>query len=198
MLVYAANGEPLRAAHGFPVRLLLPGFEANMNIKWLRRLELKAEPADARDETAKYTDPLADGTARKFSWVMDAKSIITSPSHPDRLAGHGWWPVTGVAWSGRGRIERVEVSTDGGRTWTRAELQGTPLPKAQVRFRHMWEWTGGEAVLMSRAVDETGYVQPSHAEFARARGAGTDYHFNFVRAWRVDPDGSVFFRPEVA
>ena len=196
LLVFAANGEALRPAHGYPLRLLLPGMEANMSIKWLRRLELRTEPVYSRDETAKYTDPLADGTIRKFSWHVDCNSVITSPSHPDVLTGPGWWPITGLAWSGRGKITRVEVSSDGGASWSDAELLGPALPKAHVRFRHQWRWEGGEAVLVSRATDETGYVQPTMAEFARVRGHGTDYHFNFQKAWRVGADGAVFFRPE--
>jgi sulfane dehydrogenase subunit SoxC len=196
MLVYAANGEPLRPAHGYPVRLLLPGWEANANIKWLRRLELAAEPGMFRDETAKYTDPLADGTVRQFSFVMDAKSVITRPTFPTRLTGPGWWPISGLAWSGRGAIARVDVSVDGGKTWTRAELEGTPLPKAHVRFVLPWRWDGGEALLMSRAVDDTGYVQPTVAEFRKIRGPGTDYHFNSIRTWKVAADGSVTFVPD--
>lgn len=197
MLVYAANGEPLRPAYGYPLRLLLPGMEANMSIKWLRRIELRSEPLMSRDETGKYTDPLADGTVRRFSWTVDAHSVITSPSHPDVLEGPGWWPITGIAWSGRGRISKVEVSTDDGKTWAEAELLGPVLPKAHVRFRHQWKWNGQETVLMSRATDETGYVQPTVAEFTKVRGFGTDYHFNFIKAWRVTANGQVFFRPEV-
>lgn len=196
LLVYAANGEPLRPAHGYPLRLLLPGWEANANIKWLRRLEFAAEPGMFRDETVKYTDPLADGTARQFSFVMDTKSTITSPTWPDRLTGPGWWPIRGLAWSGWGRISRVEVSTDGGKIWQEARLIGEPLPKAHVRFELPWRWDGSEAVLMSRATDETGRVQPTVAEFRKVRGAGTDYHFNAIRAWRVTPEGAVTFRPD--
>jgi sulfane dehydrogenase subunit SoxC len=196
MLVYAANGEPLRAAHGYPLRLLLPGWEANMNIKWLRRLELAASPGMFRDETSKYAEPIGDGTARYFSWVLDAKSVITAPAHPDVLTGPGWWPISGIAWSGRGKIARVDVSTDGGQTWTAATLDGTPQDKAMVRFSHPWRWTGEAAVLMSRATDDTGYVQPTWEQFQQVRGPGTDYHFNAIRAWRVDRDGRVFFRPD--
>lgn len=196
LLAYAINGEPLRAANGYPVRLFLPGWEANASVKWLRRLELRDQPSMTRDETVKYTDSLADGTARMFSWTLEAKSIITSPSYPARLTGPGWWPIQGLAWSGRGRIARVDVSTDGGATWTEAELVGEALPKAHVRFQHPWRWDGEEAVLMSRAVDETGYVQPTVAEFRAVRGHGTDYHFNTIRAWRVASDGAVFFRPD--
>jgi sulfane dehydrogenase subunit SoxC len=146
-----------------------------------------------RDETSKYTDPLPDGTARQFSFVMDAKSVITSPTHPTRLSGPGWWPITGLAWSGRGKITRVDVSTDGGGSWTQAQLVGDPLTKAHTRFELMWKWNGQPARLMSRAVDETGYVQPMLAEYRKVRGAGTDYHFNAIRAWDVKNDGTVVF-----
>jgi sulfane dehydrogenase subunit SoxC len=196
LVAYAQNGEALRAANGYPVRLLLPGYEGNMNVKWLRRLELGAEPWMFRDETSKYTDPLPDGTARRFSFVMDAKSIITAPAHPDRLPAPGWWPVRGLAWTGRGRIARVDVSADGGGSWTEATLVGPVLPKAHTRFELMWRWDGRPARLMSRAVDETGYVQPTIAEYRRARGAGTDYHFNAIRAWDVRSDGRLFFAVE--
>jgi sulfane dehydrogenase subunit SoxC len=193
LLAYAQNGEALRMPNGYPVRLVLPGFEGNMCVKWLRRLEVKDAPTMTRNETAKYTDPLPDGTARQFSFAMDAKSIITSPAHPDRLTGAGWWPVSGLAWSGRGRIVRVDVSTDGGRTWTAAELQGPVLPMAYTRFTYPWQWDGRATRLMSRAVDEAGYTQPTLAEFRRVRGSGTDYHFNAIRAWDVAADGGVFF-----
>lgn len=193
LIVYAQNGEPLRAPNGHPARLLLPGYEGNMCIKWIRRLKLVDQPNMSRDETARYTDPLPDGTARQFSFVLDAKSIITAPAYPARLRAPGWWPITGLAWSGRGRITRVDVSTDGGRSWAAAELLGAPMPNAHVRFQSMWRWDGAAASLMSRAVDETGYVQPTLAEFRRVRGAGTDYHFNAIRSWTVGADGVVTF-----
>jgi sulfane dehydrogenase subunit SoxC len=192
-IAYAQNGEPLRPANGYPARLVLPGYEGNACVKWVRRLELMDGPLMTRDETSKYTDPLANGTARQFSLVLDAKSVITSPAYPERLTGAGWWPVTGLAWSGRGVITAVDVSTDGGATWTRARLQEPILPKAYTRFVHMWQWDGRPAVLMSRAVDETGYVQPTFAEFRDARGPGTDYHYNPIRGWRVGADGQVLF-----
>lgn len=199
LLVYAANGEPLRPAHGYPVRLLVPGWEANLSIKWLRRLELTDAPTMTKDETAKYTDPLPGDRARQFSFVVDAKSIITSPSHPMTLA-KGPNAISGLAWSGRGRIDRVEVSVDGGRTWAKAELYGANTGKAAVRFVLPWSWDGRPTVLMSRAVDDTGYVQPTYAQFKAGRGAGTDYHFNPIRSWRVAEDGSVGFLadPEAA
>jgi sulfane dehydrogenase subunit SoxC len=193
LVVYAQNGEPLRPEQGFPIRLLLPGWEGNANVKWLRRIKLGTDPFMTRWETAKYTDPLPGGTVRWMSFEMDAKSIITSPAYPERLTGPGWWPVTGLAWSGRGRVVRVDVSTDGGRHWVEAELLTPLASKAMVRFQYMWQWTGGESLLMSRAVDETGYVQPSMAQLRAVRGPGTDYHFNSIRAWRVSADGAVTF-----
>ena len=192
-VAYAQNGEAVRTANGFPARLILPGYEGNMNIKWLRRLEVIDQPNMSRDETAKYTDPLPDGTSRQFSFVMDAKSIITSPAHPERLTGSGWWPVSGIAWTGRGKITRVDVSTDGGRTWSTADLMGPVYPNAHTRFQFMWKWDGRPTVLMSRAIDETGYVQPALAEFRRVRGPGTDFHFNAIRSWNVAGDGAVTF-----
>jgi sulfane dehydrogenase subunit SoxC len=193
LVVWAQNGEPIRPEQGFPIRLLLPGYEGNMNVKWLRRIELAAEPFMTRWETAKYTDPLPGGKVRYFSYEMDAKSIITSPAYPEKLDGPGYRAITGLAWSGRGRIARVEVSTDGGRAWSSAELLTPPASKAQVRFQYMWQWNGDESLLMSRAVDDTGYVQPTLAQFKAARGPGTDYHFNPIRAWRVARDGTVTF-----
>jgi sulfane dehydrogenase subunit SoxC len=193
IIAWGQNGEALRPANGYPIRLLLPGFEGNANIKWLRRIEVGREPWMFRDETSKYTDPLPNDTARQFSFFLDAKSIITSPAFPAKVSGAGWWPIRGLAWSGRGRIERVDVSTDGGKSWTTAELVGQNLPKAHVRFQHMWQWDGKPTRIMSRAIDESGYVQPSLAEFIRVRGPGTDYHYNAIRSWDVAADGTVTF-----
>jgi sulfane dehydrogenase subunit SoxC len=195
LVVWAQNGEPIRPEQGFPLRLLLPGWEGNANVKWLRRLELGTEPWMTRWETSKYTDPLPNGTARQFSFELDAKSVITSPAYPNVLT-RGWWPVTGIAWTGRGRITRVEVSTDAGRSWHDAQLQGPALPKAHVRFVHPWRWDGAETVLLSRATDETGYVQPTRTALVSVRGIGTDFHFNQMLGWRVQGDGRVFFHGE--
>jgi sulfane dehydrogenase subunit SoxC len=192
-IAYAQNGESLRPANGYPARLVLPGYEGNTNVKWIRRIELVDGPIMTRDETSKYTDPLSNGTSRQFSFVLDAKSIITSPAYPEKLSAQGWWPVTGLAWSGRGSITGVEVSTDGGTTWTRAQLQEPILPKAFTRFVHMWKWDGTPSLLLSRASDETGYTQPTFAAFRAARGPGTDYHYNAIRGWRVAADGQVVF-----
>lgn len=193
LIVYGQNGEPLRPEQGYPMRLLLPGWEGNTSVKWLRRIKFGTEPFMTRWETSKYTDPLPGGKARMFSFEMDAKSIITSPAFPEKLSGPGWWPISGLAWSGRGRITRVDVSTDGGKTWVPAELLTPAQPKAHVRFQRMWRWDGNQSLLMSRAIDETGYMQPTLAQLKAVRGPGTDYHFNSIRAWRVSPDGTVTF-----
>lgn len=193
MIAWAQNGEPLRPEQGFPIRLLLPGYEGNTNVKWLRRIKLGTEPFMTRWETSKYTDPLPGDKARIFSLDMDAKSIITSPAFPEKLEGPGYRAIRGLAWSGRGRIARVDVSTDGGKTWEGAELLTPQSPKAQVRFQYMWNWKGDESMIMSRAVDDTGYVQPTMAQLKAVRGPGTDYHFNSIRAWRVSRDGAVTF-----
>ncbi len=193
LIAYAQNGEALRPEQGYPARLLLPGYEGNACVKWIRRIELADQPFMTREETAKYTDPLPDDTARMFSFVMDAKSTITEPVFPDRLTEPGWWEIRGLAWSGRGRITRVDVSVDGGKTWQQATLEEPVLPKCHTRFRLAWNWRGGEAVLMSRATDETGYVQPTLDALIEARGPATAYHFNNIRAWRVAADGAVTF-----
>ena len=192
LVVWAQNGEPLRPEQGFPMRLLLPGWEGSTNIKWLRRIELGTRPWMTRWETATYTDPLANGTARQFSFVMDARSVITSPAHPETITP-GWRPISGLAWSGRGKLSRVEVSTDSGNTWQDAVLDQPVRSKAHTRFTQMWNWNGNETIILSRATDETGYVQPTRAELIRARGEGTEYHFNPIYGWRVLPNGRVFF-----
>ena len=192
MLAYAQNGEALRPEQGYPVRLLLPGWEGNASVKWLRRIELADQPFMTREETSKYTDPLADGTAREFSLVMDARSVITSPSYPQTIQ-KGFVELRGIAWSGRGLIRRVDISTDGGRTWKPATLQQPVLPKALTCFRYAWEWDGRPTEIVSRAVDETGYVQPDMSAIQRVRGRRTRYHLNPVTGWTIGADGRVRF-----
>jgi sulfane dehydrogenase subunit SoxC len=196
IIVWAQNGEPLRPAQGYPLRLVLPGWEGNINVKWLRRLELGTRPWRTRWETSKYTDPLPGNKAREFSFENDVKSIITTPSYPGKLEARGWHSVQGLAWSGRGRVTKVEVSPDGGRTWEVAELMGPSLTKAAVRFQYMLNWTGGENILLSRATDDAGFTQPPRTELLAARGMGTDYHFNQIVGWKVARDGAVTFHGE--
>jgi sulfane dehydrogenase subunit SoxC len=191
LLAYGQNGEALRPGQGYPLRLILPGWEGNINVKWLRRIQAGDQPFMTKDETSKYTDLLADGKARIFTWEMDAKSVITRPSGGQRLLGPGFHEISGVAWSGRGRIERVEVSTDGGASWAEAALDEPRHAKAFTRFRMPWRWEGGETRLLSRATDETGYVQPTVEELIEARGTLSIYHNNGIKVWQVGPDGAV-------
>jgi sulfane dehydrogenase subunit SoxC len=191
MVAYSQNGERLRPEQGYPVRLFCPGFEGNMSIKWLRRLQVTDQPAYSREETSKYTDLLADGRARKFSFVMEAKSIITSPSGTHRLTRQGIHEMRGIAWSGRGKIAHVDVSIDGGRNWEEARLDMPVLSKALTSFRAPFEWHGEELMIMSRATDETGYVQPTLAQLIDVRGKYSVYHNNAVQPWRISKSGEV-------
>jgi len=196
LIAYGQNGEAIRPEQGYPARLFLPGWEGNASVKWLRRIEVSDAPFMTREETSKYTEPFANGTSRMFSFRMDARSLITSPAFPVTLTP-GWVEINGIAWTGAGKIRRVEVSTDGGTTWTAAKLQEPVLSMAHTRFRHLWQWTGGEAVIMSRAVDETGYVQPLRAELLKARGPGTaGYHLNPITGWVVQASGKVIYKEE--
>jgi sulfane dehydrogenase subunit SoxC len=195
IIAFAQNGEALRPEQGYPLRLILPGWEGNTHIKWLRRLELSDKPFMTREETSKYTDLLADGKARQFSFTMESKSVITFPSGEMKLPGPGFYEVTGLAWSGRGRVARVEVSADGGKNWNLAALQDPVLPICTTRFRFPWFWNGQPALLQSRATDETGYIQPSLKQLADIRGLagpfGSVYHLNAIQSWAVAGDGSV-------
>lgn len=193
LIAYGQNGEAVRPEQGYPVRAFLPGWEGNASVKWLRRIEVTDQPVMSREETSKYTDPLKDGTARQFSFTMDAKSVITFPTYPHVLPDRGWWEIQGLAWSGRGRITSVEVSTDAGQSWAFAELQAPVLPMCTVRFRHLWNWNGRETVLLSRCTDETGYIQPTAAQLVAARGTRSSYHANHQRAWKVARDGVVTY-----
>jgi sulfane dehydrogenase subunit SoxC len=191
MLVYSQNGERLRPQQGYPLRLLLPGFEGNMNVKWLRRLKAVTEPAYSREETSKYTDLMPDGTAREFTFYMEAKSIITRPSGGQQLKQTGFHEISGIAWSGHGKIKRVDVSVDDGKNWQEAQLQEPVLTRALTRFRLPWQWDGQLAVIQSRAIDETGYVQPTFSELTAVRGVNSFYHNNAIQPWRIDAQGQV-------
>ena len=192
LVAFKANGEALRKEHGYPVRLVVPGWEVNMWVKWLRRIEVTNGPIESREETSKYTDTLEDGTSRKWTWVMDAKSVVTSPS-PQMPIKHGPGPIviTGMAWSGHGRITRVDVSKDGGKTWETARLGRTQADtKALTRFYLDTVWDGEEMLLQSRAIDETGYVQPTKAQLREVRGLNSVYHNNCIQTWHVNKDGT--------
>jgi sulfane dehydrogenase subunit SoxC len=189
LLVYGQNGEMLRPEQGYPLRLILPGYEGSTNIKWLRRIKLVTGPVYSREETAQYSQVRPDGKVRLFDFVMEAKSVITSPTQ--RLSEPGFYEGRGFAWSGHGRIKGVDVSLDAGSTWTPAALGDINSPKSLVRFTFPLRWTGAEMTLASRATDETGYVQPTLDAFTRARGIAPRYHINPITYWRITRDGSV-------
>jgi len=191
LLAYGQNGEAIRPAQGYPLRLINPGWEGNSNVKWLHSLKVTDQAYMARDETAKYTDLMPDGKARIFTYVMEAKSVITFPSGGQTLAGPGLYELTGLAWSGRGKIERVEITLDGGRSWVSAHLQEPRMPVALTRFRLPWRFDGREAVIASRAIDESGYVQPTREALIAVRGTNSGYHFNGIKFWKVQADGKV-------
>ncbi|EAQ45867.1 sulfur oxidation molybdopterin C protein [Roseobacter sp. MED193] len=190
LVAFKANGEALRKEHGYPVRLVVPGWEGNMWVKWLRRIEVMDGPVESREETSKYTDTMEDGSARKWTWEMDAKSVVTSPS-PQAPITHGKGPlvITGLAWSGRGAITGVDVSIDGGKTWTQARLGAPGTDKALTRFYLEINWDGSEMLLQSRARDSSGYVQPTKAELREVRGLNSIYHNNAIQTWWVKADG---------
>lgn len=191
MIAYSMNGEALRPEQGYPARLVVPGWEGNMWVKWIRRLEFGDMPYMTREETSKYTDLLPDGKARMFTWVMDAKSVVTSPSPEKSILSKGQNLLKGLAWSGRGKITRVDVSLDGGRNWTTAQLHGPVLDKCLSRFTLPFVWNGEELLIQSRAMDETGYVQPTIQALQAERGVNSIYHNNAIATWRVKEDGDV-------
>ncbi|MDU8942684.1 sulfite dehydrogenase [Ovoidimarina sediminis] len=191
LVAFKANGEALRKEHGYPVRLVVPGWEGNLWVKWLRRVEVLDAAVESREETSKYTDVMEDGSARKWTWVMDAKSVITSPS-PQSPITHGPGPlvISGLAWSGHGRITRVDVTTDGGVTWQTARLGRQGDAKALTRFYLDIEWDGSEMLLQSRAMDETGYVQPTKDQLREMRGENSVYHNNGIQTWYINSEGA--------
>jgi sulfane dehydrogenase subunit SoxC len=190
LIAFFANGEALRKEHGYPVRVVVPGWEGNLWVKWLRRIEVTNGPVEAREETSKYTDLMPDGRARKWTWEMDAKSVITSPSpQAPWRQGPGPAVITGLAWTGRGKIARVDVSLDGGKNWQEARLAGDPQSMALTRFWLDIVWDGSEMLLQSRATDETGYVQPTKNALREIRGLNSVYHNNGIQTWWVKPDG---------
>ena len=190
LIAFKANGEALRKEHGYPVRLVVPGWEGNMWVKWIRRIEVMDGPVESREETSKYTDTLEDGTSRKWTWAMDAKSVVTSPS-PQAPIAHGKGPlvISGLAWTGRGAITRVDVSTDGGMNWKTARLAKPGEKMALTRFYLDIDWDGSEMMLQSRAMDDTGYVQPTKAQLREVRGLNSIYHNNCIQTWLVRSNG---------
>lgn len=189
LVAFGMNGEALRPEQGYPVRLVVPGWEGNMWVKWLRRLKVGDQPWQQREETSKYTDLLADGRSRRFTFIMDAKSVVTNPSPQAPLKQKGANVLTGVAWSGRGAIKRVDVTLDGGRNWTTARIEGPNTPRAMTRFYLDFDWAGQELMVQSRVMDDTGYVQPTKQELRAIRGTNSIYHNNGIQTWLVRGNG---------
>jgi len=192
LVVYGQNGEALRPEQGYPLRLLVPGWEGNISVKWLRRIKIGDEPWFSREETSKYTELMADGKARGFTWVNEAKSVITFPCPEKPVAAPGLYEIRGLAWTGRGKVKAVDVSFDGGVNWHSAQLQEPILSKALTRFTIPWRWDGQPALLESCVVDETGFVQPTIAQLRKVRGSNPIYHNNSIQTWQVKPDGKVY------
>ena len=190
LVAFKMNGEALRPEQGYPVRLVVPGWEGNMWVKWLRRIEVGDKPWYHREETSKYTDLLDNGRAREFTWEMDAKSVITNPS-PQAPIAHGKGPlvISGLAWSGRGTIPRVDVTTNGGVTWHQARMSGPSMDKSMHRFYYEFDWDGSPLLLQSRAHDSTGYVQPTKDQLRAIRGENSIYHNNGIQTWAVTEQG---------
>ncbi len=191
IVAYGMNGEMLRPENGYPLRLVVPGVQGVSWVKWLRRIEVGDKPYASKDETSHYVDLMPDGMLRQYTAIQEAKSVITSPSGGQQLLNQGFYNVTGVAWSGRGSVKKVEVSADGGRSWREARLEGPILAKALTRFNIDWVWNGAEALLQSRVTDSTGYVQPSKPELTAVRGTRSIYHNNAIQTWRVLTSGEV-------
>jgi sulfane dehydrogenase subunit SoxC len=191
LVAYGQNGEMLRAENGYPLRLIVPGVQGVSSVKWLRRLEVGDKPWNTREEALHYIDLMPDGVHRQYTWIQEVKSVITSPSGGQVLLDRGAYEITGLAWSGRGRIARVDVSTDGGRNWKTARLQAPVMTKCLTRFRCDWRWDGSAALLQSRAIDEKGNVQPTLAQLRAVRGTRSIYHNNGIKTWRVGADGEV-------
>jgi len=192
LIAYGQNGEMLRPEQGYPVRALIPGWEGNVSVKWLRRIKVSDQPWYFRSETARYTDPMPGGKWRIFSFEMECKSVITQPSGGMKLPGSGVYEIQGFAWSGRGRITAVDVSVDGGKNWQEATLEHPVIDKMLTRFRYRWNWNGSPSVIASRAMDSTGYVQPTVEEIKRVRAiSGFVQHHNGIFPWSVGANGEV-------
>lgn len=189
IVAFKMNGEALRPEQGYPLRLVVPGWEGNMWVKWLRRIEVGDQPWHTREESSKYTDLMEDGSARRFTWIMDAKSVITNPSPQAPLKTKGHNILSGLAWSGRGKVKRVDVTLDGGKNWQQAELAGPVLDKCLTRFYLPFNWNGNPMLVQSRCIDETGYVQPTKDELRKVRGLNSIYHNNGIQTWHVRENG---------
>jgi sulfane dehydrogenase subunit SoxC len=191
LVAYGQNGEMLRPENGYPLRLVVPGVQGVSWVKYLRRIELGDMPYATKDETIHYVDLMPDGLHRQYTSIQEVKSVITSPSGGQVLLDKGTHQITGLAWSGRGKIRKVDVSVDGGRNWQPARLQTPVLSKCLTRFVLPWNWDGKPSLILSRAVDETGHIQPTYAELRKARGTRGIYHNNAIQTWLIEESGEV-------
>lgn len=191
IVAWAMNGEMLRPENGYPLRLVVPGVQGVSWVKYLRRIEVGDQRYDTKDETIHYIDMMPNGMHRQYTSIQECKSVITTPSGGQVLMDKGFYNITGLAWSGRGRIKRVDVSVDGGRNWRTARLENPILPKALSRFNIDWVWDGSPTIIQSRAIDETGYVQPKLNQLRAVRGTKSIYHNNAIQSWKIDSNGEV-------
>lgn len=191
IVAWGMNGEMLRPENGYPLRLVVPGVQGVSWVKWLRRIEVGDKPYASKDEAVHYIDAMPDGMYRQYTSIQECKSVITTPSAGQRLLDTGFHNITGLAWSGRGKVKRVDVSVDGGKNWRTARLETPVLSKALTRFNIDWSWDGSPALLQSRAIDETGYVQPKINELREVRGTKSIYHNNAIQSWKVAASGEV-------
>ena len=191
LVVWGMNGEMLRPENGYPLRLVVPGVQGVSSVKWLRRIEVGDMPYASKDEAVHYMDLMPDGLHRQYTSIQECKSVITTPSGGQQLLEQGFYNVSGMAWSGRGKVKRVDVSFDGGKNWREARLESPVLSKAVTRFNIDWNWDGTPLILQSRATDETGYVQPTYRMLREVRGTRSIYHNNAIQSWKVDANGEV-------
>ncbi len=191
LVAYGQNGEMLRPENGYPLRLVVPGVQGVSWVKYLRRIELGDKPYATKDEALHYMDLMPSGEHRQYTSIQECKSVVTTPSGGQALMGKGFYNITGLAWSGRGKVKKVDVSVDGGRNWRTARLESPVLSKCLTRFNIDWVWDGRAAIIQSRAVDETGYVQPSYRQSRAVRGSRSIYHNNSIQSWLVSESGEV-------
>lgn len=191
LVAYGQNGEMLRPEQGYPLRLVVPGVQGVSWVKYLRRIEVGDQPWAAKDEAVHYVDLMPDGQHRQYTSIQECKSVVTTPSGGQMLLDKGFYNITGLAWSGRGKVQRVDVSVDGGRNWRTARLESPVLSKCLTRFNIDWVWDGKPAIIQSRAMDETGYVQPNYQQLRAARGSRSIYHNNAIQSWAVQESGEV-------
>jgi sulfane dehydrogenase subunit SoxC len=190
-VAYGQNGEMLRPENGYPLRLVVPGVQGVSWVKYLRRIEVGDKPYGAKDEAIHYIDLMPGGLHRQYTSTQECKSVITTPSGGQVLLDKGYYQISGLAWSGKGKVKTVDVSVDGGRNWRAARLQGPVMDKCLTRFTLDWTWDGSPTLLQSRATDDSGYVQPTYSQLRAVRGSRSIYHNHAIQTWLVQASGEV-------